>query len=626
MKGLRGTDDQVGAPMGMLEHESNETLTDVEVESVAETHRYQRAEHASCATGHESDDMSLVQRVLRAPLVAHATTLGVLLLVLLPVIGTTSQYSADEGAAIAQAVRLEHGDGWTMPNSFPAADPNGEAFPLELSAHSGNRFAPFAKHPLYPVVLAAADEVGGRAGMVVLSIVGTLVAAFVSALLARRVDPSLAVPALWAVGIASPLLFDGYVVIAHTLGAACAAGAALLLLRQLSGHRSWIGVAGAAALLLVGTMFRTEMLFMGLAFAVAIAIVGIRRKATNWMLAVVPAAAVLAGFVFDWLLQRLILKGEGATTTAVAGQPGGLISGRLMAFVTTWLRPSYASDSAGVLVLAVAVLTAVAVLLARRTPPERDGVRLFVALSALAAVARLLYGGAAVPGLLVAFPLCVGGIAAFGRDTFVRPSARFLAASFALFAAGVLATQYASGGSGEWGGRYFAIGLPLLVPVLLLALRNVGQRLDKSTIRIAAASALVVSVASCALAVVTLRDAHKEVDRLVTAVDLTAQQSRADDGGRPVVLTTDGSLARFAFPLLDQYRWLTVPSDRLVEYAQRLRDLDVGPVTFVSRNASDDLPKLDGLYTARERTEPLGGWLVTTLGLCPSPNECSPNG
>ncbi|MEY2459058.1 MAG: hypothetical protein QOG30_888, partial [Acidimicrobiaceae bacterium] len=118
----------------------------------------------------------------------HAAALALLLLVLLPIIGTTSQFSADEGAAIAQAVHLERGDGWTTGHPFAAADPDGIAFPLELSVRSGDRYAAFAKHPVYPVMLAAADRVGGRAAMVLLSIAGTIAAAVLTALLARRFD------------------------------------------------------------------------------------------------------------------------------------------------------------------------------------------------------------------------------------------------------------------------------------------------------------------------------------------------------------------------------------------------------------------------------------------------------
>jgi hypothetical protein len=548
------------------------------------------------------------------------------LLLLAPVIGTASQFSADEGAVIAQAERLERGDGWTMPNSFPAADPEGEAFPFELSSRTGDEYATFSKHPAYPVVLAAADRAGGRTAMVLLSVAGTVVAAVVTALLARRLDPGLAVPALWTVGIGSPLLFDGYVVIAHTLGAACAAGATLLVLRGLEERRWWWPAAGTAALLVAGVLLRTEMLFFGLALGVAVAVLTTRRSAKTWALAAAPAVSVIVGYALDRVLEGVVLQGGAATTVSVPKEPGGLVSGRVIAFAITWLLPSYSLDTGATLLLIVTVVSAVAVLLARRTPPERDGVRLFAVMAAVAAVARLALGGSAVPGLLIAFPLLLSGALAVRRSTFTTTTAKVLALTFALFAAGVAATQYGNGGSGEWGGRYFAVGLPLIVPVLLLAMRDLGRRLDRTTARIGLASAVVVSLALGALAVVTLRDAHRDTDKVVAALDAAAQQRPATDGGPPVVLTSSGALARFAFPIVDRYRWLTVPPERLAEYAQRLHDLGVGPVTFVSRDADEDLVRLRGLYAVTDEEKPAEGWTLFGLEPCADPNACSPAG
>jgi len=45
------------------------------------------------------------------------------LLALVPLIGTGSSFSADEGAAIVQAKSLDRGDGWIVEHPFPAVDP-----------------------------------------------------------------------------------------------------------------------------------------------------------------------------------------------------------------------------------------------------------------------------------------------------------------------------------------------------------------------------------------------------------------------------------------------------------------------------------------------------------------------
>jgi len=112
------------------------------------------------------------------------------------------------------------------------------------------------------------------------------------------------------------------------------------------------------------------------------------------------------------------------------------------------------------------------------------------------------------------------------------------------------------------------------------------------------------------------------VDRIVAGIEAANRRQSPDDGGAPVVISTVPAVGRFAFPVVDRSRWIAVPPERLTEYAQRVHDLGVGPITFVSRDPSSDLQKLDGLYTVRDKMEPSTGWTVATLDPCPSPNSC----
>ena len=134
---------------------------------------------------------------------------------------------------------------------MPEVDPDGVNYPLEFSESGPRGWTPFAKHPLYPLLLAGADRVAGVAGMVLLSLAGTVAAAGLAGALARRLDPGLTRPAIWVVGLASPLLFDGFLVIAHTLGAALVASAVLAAVVAIERRRPALalavvpGVAGA---------------------------------------------------------------------------------------------------------------------------------------------------------------------------------------------------------------------------------------------------------------------------------------------------------------------------------------------------------------------------------------------
>src|SRR4029450_12481256 len=80
------------------------------------------------------------------------------------------------------------------------------------------------------------DRGFGLGGMVLASVVGTVAAAAVAGLLARRVVPELAALAVWATGLATPLFFDSWLVIAHTLGAALVGAAVLSVVRAREGR------------------------------------------------------------------------------------------------------------------------------------------------------------------------------------------------------------------------------------------------------------------------------------------------------------------------------------------------------------------------------------------------------
>ena len=219
----------------------------------------------------DPEAQSRLRRAWAAPLWAHLLALALVLAAAAAVVGTDASFSADEGAAITQARSLADGGGWIVEHPVPEVDPDGDLYPLELSARGSKGVAPFAKHPFYALVLAGAEKVGGSSAMVALSLLGTLVAAAVAAALANHLGGStLARPALWAVGLGSPLFFDGNIVIAHTLGAAAAGAAVLAALLALDRRRPALAVL-VAPLVVVAVLLRTEALLFGLALAAAAA-------------------------------------------------------------------------------------------------------------------------------------------------------------------------------------------------------------------------------------------------------------------------------------------------------------------------------------------------------------------
>jgi len=523
---------------------------------------------------------------------AHAAALAVVLLALVPVVGTGASFSADEGAAIVQAHHLADGDGWVVDHPVPQVDPTGKAYPLELSERGDKGTAPFVKHPLYALLLAGADRVGGHAAMVLLSLAGTLAAAVLAAGLARRLRPGLARPSLWVTALATPLLFDGYLVIAHTLGAAVAVAAVLLALRAAEGRGGrWAAVAGAAGCVAIAVLLRSEAVFWGLGLGVALTVVAFHRH-SGFLAAASVAMVAAAGLAHvgegAWI--NRILGGHVVALGSSPDEGVGLVTGRIQSIVLTWFRPGYGQFPSTELALALMLGCATAgAVVARRHPEDR---RVLVGLAATAAVASLLAFVAAptnlVPGLLVAAPLLATGLVALRRSSFGPVGAQMALGTFAVFAIAVAATQYARGGSGEWGGRYFALGLPVLVPVVLLALVDAGVRLQRSARCVAAGALVVCSLAMTAMGLTSLADTHRFTARLVATID-RAGQAAAAPGERPVILATNGAVPRLAWSTFDRQRWLLSDRADLSSQTALLASAGITRVVLVTAHLSDDL-------------------------------------
>ncbi|HEX2273394.1 MAG TPA: hypothetical protein VHG90_05940 [Acidimicrobiales bacterium] len=534
------------------------------------------------------------RRAWRHPVAVHVAALAAVLVALVPVVGTGASFSADEGAAIVQARHLARDDGWVVDHPVPEADPAGDNYPLELSARGPDgRTAPFAKHPLYALLLAAASRLGGVTAMVLLSVAGTVAAAALAAALAGRMAPGLARPTVWAVGLGSPLLFDAHLVIAHTLGAALAAGAVLFAVRAFEERRRWpASAAGVLGCMAIGVLLRTEAALFALALAATVAIAAIVRRHLAALAVAAAAVVATAGATFledRWV--RALVGGPPTTTGSFAPTATGLAA-RLRGFRLTWLVPSYtgspAHDLALLAMLGLVVAGAVA---ARRRPYDGAGIGLLAGAAALAATAALATGpDQLVPGLLVTLPLAAAGVVLLRRSQPRRPAAALAAGTFALFALGVLTTQYPQGGSGEWGGRYFALGLPLLVPLALAGLAGQAQRVDRVAARTGAAALAVCTVAISFMAVASLRSSHRFTADLMTRIERAGEQI----GDHPVLVTTAPAVPRLAWRTFERQRWLLADEEDLPDLVTRLRAAGVRRFGLVTNQPTRDQALVEG--------------------------------
>lgn len=530
------------------------------------------------------------------PFRQHVAAAALVLLALMPLLGTERLFHVDEGATLAQVELLARGDGWKYEHPRTDLDPDGKWSPLWPSDGEGS--APLDKHPTYSLLLTPPMRAFGVTGVVLMSLFGTWAAAVAAALMARRLGDGLDRAVLWVGALVSPLFLYGYVTVGHTLGAAVAGGAALAALRAVE-HRGRLAGAAMGALVLLGILIRSEATLFGLGLVIGLTVLAVKdRRRDVAGLAVIAFGATVGGYLLEpWLSTSLISDSGFLKVSDVTNRSEPYFLERVTPTAITTVLPGYTALGGIAVMLSTiaAVAAGTAGWVARRRPEDGAGIRLFAVVAAGAAVARLFAGPGVIPGLLVAFPLIAPGLLLLRREVLGRTATSVLGVTYLAFVAAVLATQYHLGGSGEWGFRYAILGLPLLVPIVVAGLASARDTLDGLTRRVAVISVVVLCAATTMLAAGSLLSPQGGSERLVA--DVEALRSQAE---RPVVLTSDNTVPRFAWDqVLAGESWLRVPIDELPELLPALVD-DGGDIVLVTDEAELWLPQLDATHRVVE--------------------------
>ncbi|MCI0346934.1 MAG: hypothetical protein L0221_16070, partial [Chloroflexi bacterium] len=381
---------------------------------------------------------------------------------------------------------------------------------------------------------------------------------------------------------------------AHTLGAAAAGGAALAALNASDPDRRnrWRWVAIAAVAMAVAGLLRTEGVLLAAGLAAAVGATALRQAGRTRLIRLTTAGALFAAGagarLLDPIWQRAVVGSpvEDASARPSDRESLSFLAARARGFANTWLTSTL--DTGAFVVLLVSVVLAVAVVAARRRPPDHRPVALFAAAAAGLAIARLVVAEAdAITGLLLAFPLLWVGLALGGRRLLATTDARVLAGGAGLFALAVLATQYPEGGSAEWGGRYFAVGLPLVVPLAIAGLDRGRRALGSEARQVGTAAVVLVATAFAVLGVAEVRTAHRMGDDVVRATELAGATAEPGEGGLPVVVATAPLLPRLAWQTFDDQRWLLIDPERAedADLLSRLRDTGVTRLVYVTPGA-----------------------------------------
>ncbi len=290
-------------------------------------------------------------------------------------------------------------------------------------------------------------------------------------------EPGGRVPTVWLVGLASPLIFDSYLVVAHTLGAAAATMAVYLALRFLDVPRRFGTAAMAVVVTVACALLRTEGVLFAGALGASIVGLGLLRRRVPFI--ALGSAIVVAGGAVRFLEPRLLNRLIGTPVTVherVGFKPEGFLTDAWRGFIRTWLSPNYGGlTNRHMVVVLLLVVVCMGALVARSRPSDSHAVIFFALMGVVLAATLNFLPPGLVPGLVFAFPVLFAGLAVLRRDALRDMTPMFLLVVATIFFVAVIFTQYGVGGSVEWGGRYFAIGVPLVCPVALDSLRRVAS-------------------------------------------------------------------------------------------------------------------------------------------------------
>ncbi len=534
-----------------------------------------------------------VRRFKDAPLIAHAVVLGAVLLLMELTIISDRVFVSDEGAYAIQVRALEAG-GWEVEYLLHDVDPSGTYQPYTNAAATAAGTATYAKQPSYVYALRASYAVFGRLGLRLLPIAGAVAAGVAAWMIAGELGVRSRGTALWLTAVSPVVVANGFIMWAHSWGAALAGFSAVAACRLVT-KPSWAAIVALAASLAASVLIRGEALLWAGALCAVVGVVALRRRS----LVLLGGAVASAGFALGaevlqarWV--RTIVVDSTVATEARAG--GGItvrgetqrswVADRVAAFVHTVLHESSVNGLRSIAILGgAAAVGAIAYVLRDRV---RDNGRVLIVLTLTAAsfwtVVLLRSGSDGATGLLAAWPIVLLGLIA--RRWSERSSLdRMLLAAVGLFAIAVLLTQYPEGGGLEWGGRFLSPAVPVLAAMTAGAVATVTARVSSS--KAATIAVVVAAIVPAVLSVRTTEIVRQDRERVLDLIHGTASD---------VVVTQNRFLALGDWEHYPDVQWVLLDGD-----GERDELLDLLKRAGVSRFAAADVEPsfVDGLKATR---------------------------
>lgn len=442
----------------------------------------------------------------------HVVALGAILVAFVPLFSSGDIASPDEGLYSAQAAALVDGSWWAE-RPAPGLDPDGSMDPLRPGAVDEDEHLPYSRHPLYPLLLAPLYALGGSAAMLLLSVAGTLAAATATSLLAGRLQADLVLPALWVTGLGSPLVFDASLVMAHAPAVGAAAWMLVATTRAVDDGRTvWLGALVPLGVLTA--MLRSEGVIVVAATGVATAGVALLRPRRDLRAIAIGVSIVgLAGatHLLDEHLAARIARGSMSGSSF--DRRSSVWNALWNDLAVPWTRD--ATDMTVTVVLA-AVFGIIGLALLRARLPSSVLPASMLLIAAAAALARHLEAAPGnISGLVPAFPLLVGGLLCLRREQLAVPLAGRSVLLAAATTIGIAATSYGAGGVTQWGGRFFHVLLPAVIPLALGGLHRAVHHLARPTRLVVVAASVVLVGSHSVLALRANHHVRANTDRIL---------------------------------------------------------------------------------------------------------------
>lgn len=437
--------------------------------------------------------------------------------------------------------------------------------------------------PFFPLAVAAMLNLFGQAGIAVMPVIGTLLAAGAVtglwSLSGERPTPRI----LWGTVLATPLLFYTMTLWDHTVGVGLTTLAVYLAARGLNGQqRRWAFAAGLAAALAVAQRVDAAPLAAALGVSLfAFARPHVRTLTLYGMggafglLLTVPLNQMWVGHPLGIVMARQYLGYGRAAYYPITAYEGVTIT-RAMAATRLLLNV----EGGQVLALLAALLLVtggVFLALVLRLPRLRRPLPLFTCLAMVATgtlLGLLPARHEAIVGLLSTLPLFGLALAYVGAEDGSSRVYRFVFVTAWLFVLFVIAVLPTYGGS-QWGARYLLPAVPLLFFLAISAVVSYQRNMTWGAARALRWVALVLVLLSLVVQLMGVRAL------LVKKAEQV--QWRDGIGALPAdfVLTNNPFLASFMSSLEDKGFFYVESEADVALLAQRMGNGGVERITFV---------------------------------------------